>query len=40
TKPFVPAVNAFLMEKSNIPRKNPLIWNMRFGYVFLNILEK
>ena len=30
----------FLMEKNNIPRKNPLIWNMLFGYVFLNILEK
>ncbi len=30
----------FFNGENNIPRKNPLIWNMLFGYVFLNILEK
>ena len=28
------------MEKTTYKEKNPLIWNMLFGYVFLNILEK
>ena len=39
-KQFAHAENAFLTRKSNLPKRNPSIWNTRYGNVLQNIHTK